>query len=428
MIATVSIVAIGCGKKGPPLAPIVHIPAAVQTISTRRLGSDVFVTLTVPEQNIDTSKPADVSRIDLFGYTGTAPPPRGRFLDGAVLVATVPVALPPTPGGTEVVVAPGESVQGAPVTIRDALTPDELIDKPLPPLAAPRPSAIPTPATAASGPLRRFYMAIAFNDRGRNGPPSEVTELPLTLLPEPPVRVDVIYTADTVMVSWEPSGGLIGFLLDQALTAEPPPFDETAARVADGPDATLANVPPGPTRYNIYRDVAPDPLALPSRDDEVARAQTRIPVPVNTAPLDTLTFNEPVDLDERDRCYAVRAVRGLPPNAVEGDPSAQVCVTPIDVFPPSPPASLSADVAAGTITLSWEPNADADLAGYVVLRGEAASDTLTPLTGETPIAEAKFIDDAVTPGVRYVYEVIAVDGRVPLPNTSVAARIEETAR
>src|ERR1051325_8159172 len=53
-----------CGKKGPPLAPFVHIPAAIDKISAERVGSDVYVKVIVPAQNIDASKPADVARVD----------------------------------------------------------------------------------------------------------------------------------------------------------------------------------------------------------------------------------------------------------------------------------------------------------------------------------------------------------------------------
>ena len=56
-----------CGKKGPPLAPVVRIPAAVSTISAQRVGSDAFVTLTVPATNIDKSVPVDISRIEVYG-------------------------------------------------------------------------------------------------------------------------------------------------------------------------------------------------------------------------------------------------------------------------------------------------------------------------------------------------------------------------
>ena len=63
-----------CGKKSGPLAPFVRIPAAVTTLTATRLGSDVYVTLTVPARNIDNSLPGDVARIEVYGYTGTAAP------------------------------------------------------------------------------------------------------------------------------------------------------------------------------------------------------------------------------------------------------------------------------------------------------------------------------------------------------------------
>jgi hypothetical protein len=78
--------------------------------------------------------------------------------------------------------------------------------------------------------------------------------------------------------------------------------------------------------------------------------------------------------------------------------------------------------------LIWEPNAEPDLAGYLVLRGEAPGDTLQPLT-PAPIVEARYRDAAVTAGVRYVYAIIAVDNRFPIPNLSApSTQEEETAR
>ena len=103
-------------------------------------------------------------------------------------------------------------------------------------------------------------------------------------------------------------------------------------------------------------------------------------------------------------------------------------MTPVDIFPPAAPAGLVTTVDAGGIRLIWEANSEDDLAGYVVLRAEAGGATLTPISGETAISETRFTDDTVMPGLRYVYEVIAVDSRVPLPNRSAPARIEETAR
>jgi fibronectin type 3 domain-containing protein len=101
---------------------------------------------------------------------------------------------------------------------------------------------------------------------------------------------------------------------------------------------------------------------------------------------------------------------------------------PIDDFAPEPPTRLSADSSDGAITLTWEPNAEPDVAGYLVLRGEAGDATLTPVT-DTVVTEARFTDRTVQPGVRYVYAVRAIDTRLPRPNVSdESARVEATAR
>jgi hypothetical protein len=45
------------------------------------------------------------------------------------------------------------------------------------------------------------------------------------------------------------------------------------------------------------------------------------------------------------------------------------------------------------------------------------------------VIETQFTDTTVMPGTRYVYAVVAVDSRLPVPNISgESERIEETAR
>ena len=89
---------------------------------------------------------------------------------------------------------------------------------------------------------------------------------------------------------------------------------------------------------------------------------------------------------------------------------------------------LSTEVSEGAITLKWEPNAEPDIAGYLVLRGEAGDATLSLVT-DTVVTDAQFTDRTVRPGVRYVYAVQAIDSRLPRPNVSAESmRVEETAR
>src|SRR5690349_9476880 len=96
-VLMLTVAALGCGKKGPPLAPFARIPAPIEQISASRLGSDVYVTLTLPAKDIDATMPAHVSRVEVYGYTGRTAPSRLRWPALGTLVATVPVAPPPLP-------------------------------------------------------------------------------------------------------------------------------------------------------------------------------------------------------------------------------------------------------------------------------------------------------------------------------------------
>ncbi|HYT73680.1 MAG TPA: fibronectin type III domain-containing protein, partial [Vicinamibacterales bacterium] len=120
-----------------------------------------------------------------------------------------------------------------------------------------------------------------------------------------------------------------------------------------------------------------------------------------------------------------RAVATVGTAIIEGDPSDPMCVTPKDTFPPAPPKGLTAVGGPGAINLIWDANAEPDLGGYLVLRGDAPGDTLQPLTPQ-PIRETRYTDSSVKPGVGYVYAVIAVD---KAGNKSAASnRVQEAAR
>ena len=96
----------------------------------------------------------------------------------------------------------------------------------------------------------------------------------------------------------------------------------------------------------------------------------------------------------------------------------------IDTFPPAAPKELKAVSTDGVISLIWEANSEGDLAGYIVLRAQAPADRLAPVLS-APVLETSF-NDAVQPGVRFIYAVIAVDkaGNASTPSN----RVEETAR
>jgi fibronectin type 3 domain-containing protein len=152
-------------------------------------------------------------------------------------------------------------------------------------------------------------------------------------------------------------------------------------------------------------------------------------VPDGAIKLTKTPLTEPKYSDSRivwgeKRCYVVVAAQTVAGATIESEAPPPACDTLVDTFPPAAPSGINAIASEGAINLIWEPNAEKDLAGYIVLRGVEPAETLEPVT-PAPIAEPSY-KDTVQPGVAYVYAVRAVD---KAGNTSTSsARVVETAR
>jgi hypothetical protein len=426
-----------CGKKGPPLAPLVRLPGPVQGFSARRLGDTVLVQFAIPAKNQDGATPADVVAVEVYGFTGT-PPANDEIVKFGTLVTRVPVRRPvspeereknkaPAPGapakGPEappapVVAEPGYD-QGAIVTVSETLTPARLQpvvvkprgDEPAPEVPPAPPVFLPTarPEDAAT----RTYVAVGVSRKGRRGVFSPRIAVPVVTAPLPPGAPTFTYNETTLTIAW------------------PPPADVPVAPVPPAAPPAPADGPALPPSRSLVPHAGAAPaydLYLPPKTDDAAKstgsAWAPIPVPVNPTPLMAPTFTIPVDLGV-ERCFAVRAVKTIGRMALASPLSPIGCVTPRDTFPPLAPKGLSAVASAGELSLAWEPTAESDLAGYLVLRGEAARGPLQSLT-KAPVPETNYVDKTAKPGVRYVYAVVAVDEAGNL--SAQSNRIEETAR
>ncbi len=98
------------------------------------------------------------------------------------------------------------------------------------------------------------------------------------------------------------------------------------------------------------------------------------------------------------------------PLGISGDPATITVARSPDTFPPATPAGLVAVAvqlqnAAPEIELSWQPNTEPDLAGYLIERNPSASAPLTPI----PITTLSFRDTTVQLGQTYSYTLRAVD-------------------
>ncbi|MBI2833944.1 MAG: hypothetical protein HYX76_05900 [Acidobacteria bacterium] len=410
-----------CGKKGPPLAPLNLLPARVDDVSARRIGNDVELHFTIPTKNVNGSSPADLSLVEVYGFTEDPRRPQLARLSGAEFrrhatrIATIEVRPPAEAKENGENPPPPEPAdrrppQGSRARVIEHLTPDVLAPVVIPeekekeaPASADEaiPPIVPAVSLTLEQPITRNYATIGINRRSRPGPSSAMAVIPLGPPPPPPATPQLAYTEAEISVAWPDIPG----------APQPVQAPATGTALKSSPVFTQLN----PFTFNVYEVPPGEPTPPPG-----AR-------PLNEQPLDRPPFAD-VRLEfGKERCYAVRTVEKIATMFVESVTSAIECVTPVDTFPPVAPASLAAVASQGAISLIWEPNDNGDLAGYLVLRAEAPGDTLQPVTS-SPVRETTYRDTGVTPGVRYVYAVVAVDTAVP-PNTSKESnRVEETAR
>ncbi len=419
----------GCGKKGPPLAPLRLVPAAATAVEVRRAGAEAQLHFVLPAGNLNGGGPSVLDRVQIYAVTlmpGMTAPPNRELLTPDYLVGTLAVKPPPVEGEPAAADAPPDTrpAAGEAVTFAETLTPEKLDGAPpagsgkggkgadaaaksraagtslvtaalttvpaasmaaiataavgavpasgLAAIALPFAEAAST-AVAAAIPKHpvRVYAVQGVTRSGRPGQPAPRVELPLVPVPSPPGAALATVTETMITVTWTGSGEA------------------------------------GAQEFNVY-----------ARDGKA---------PLNAAPIAAPPFERPGVTWGTEECFVVRAVEKSGAAAIESEPSAAACVTPRDTFAPAAPTAVSIVAGPGTINLSWDAGTEPDLGGYLVLRGEAAGGALQPLTA-APIAATNYEDKAVTPGVRYAYTIVAVDKATPPNRSAPSARVEETAR
>jgi hypothetical protein len=398
-----------CGKKGPPLPPLVKLPAAPVDLTAERSGDTVDLTFTIPITNTDGTHPANIERADVYAITVPPLTPPQALTDEVIekfgtKVGEIAVKAPRDPNLTADPDDPSDEVdppegdgldQGVVARVEEDLDdsvrePIELPRDPLAPHTQKPADDLDRPLVGPVGdPPARTYAVVGYSTRGKRGPMSKRVTVPLVPPPPPPPGAPIItYDERAITVTWPKTD----------LEIAPAAADVLPSRVFGVNRPSIA--------YTIYDESNPE-----------------APAKLTSTPVtDTKYSDARIAFGER-RCYSVRTAARIAGTTIESEPGPTKCETLVDTFPPTAPTGLATIASDGAISVIWEPNPEKDLAGYVVLRGTSAA-SLVQIT-PSPIQATSFTD-GVASGATYTYAVRAVDkaGNMSPPSASQT----ETAR
>jgi len=206
------------------------------------------------------------------------------------------------------------------------------------------------------------------------------------------------------------SAGLSNQVRAPLVQTAPPPEKLRATLDAKGPllEWDVLSAPLNPSgiayRLRIYR------RATGKTDFALA---TELPYHSGPGEARDSNFDWEQEYDYKITSVTVLAVAGRPAMEVEGDDSVPVHLIVHDVFPPLVPSGLQAVFSSvgqkPFIDLTWAPNTESDLAGFVVYRRTAAS-AFAAVSGSIIKAPA-WRDNDVHAGQKYYYAVAAIDLR-----------------
>lgn len=439
-----------CGKKGPPLPPLRLSPAAVTEPNGRRTGREVELRFGVPTTNATgPGTPLDLDHIEIYAVTvapGGITPPNRLLMTKQYVVATIPVKPPALEGedtSADKRAGPGERISWV-EELTDAKMTPKILALPKPPAAAgtsttatnpaaaaetpPDSNELPvvTPATEATLPGEPIPLNVPTLPGTSVGPPIPAAEAAAAVTPPPPAAapgaapaVAPVLTVPTRTyiirgISRRGNPGLPSLRISVPLLSP-----------VDPPSAAIAQMPTEGVTVVEWTPPVAEPGASPLTFNVYRRGETSNPV--NTAPVNAVKLEIPGLEYGKEHCFVVSAVQTHQFVTIESDVSPPACLTPVDTFPPAAPKGLRAVAEDGAVSLVWEVSNEADLGGYLVLRGEGGDETLQPITPQ-PIKDANYRDTGVKAGVRYLYVVVAVDTANPRNTSARSASEGVTAR
>lgn len=364
---------LGCGKKGPPLPPLVGAKPRVKDLDVRQVGTTVRGRFSLPVRAGADTVDYRTKAVELWRRP-VAKPPEGAGDGKAKGEATVAKPKPPPTAPPRQPGAPGEEQEqpGLPVgeftktaVLAQSISEQDLFDL----LASPQPEMVDQLPPELYG-QELEYAIVLKTDIKSSGTVSDLATITPVEPPKPPTDVGAKAVEGAVRLTWTP---------------------------ADAGDGKTVPV-------NVYRAEPDLPMGT---------------VPYNEKPVDKPPFDDVRVTEGGTYRYVLRSVIPGEKIPVESDAATEVATVYQDRFAPAVPEGLRAFVDSGRVTLLWTPNDERDLLGYLVHR-RAVGGEWTQLNAQ-PLPSATYTDATASPGAKYEYSVSSVDRATP-PNESARAR------
>ena len=428
---------INCGKKAPPLPPIVIAPEAPSEARARQSGNMMIFMFRMPELNTDEETRADIEKIEIYrlkeprigageAQTQTQPQtqtqtqlmlqtqPQSQTQTQSIVIAqTQTQALQPQTSKTQTSQGQPQSqsqtqaqsqmqtqsqtqtqvqsqmtqsapakeeeareIEGAEFKKRSELVAEITRDQ-IDGYLRENVFMITEPINVQDGSedLQNwfYYGARVYNKRGKSAGYSKFAALFPTQVPKPPANFTAKLSEKQIELDW------------------------TAVIT----DINGKPVPQGSVRYNIYRGTT---------------ANFAPEQPLNTEELDALTYTDTNFEYGKAYYYFIRAHFYGKKKGQHSAPSNVVLIYPQDTFPPRAPEELNVVSAREGMVLIWAPNSEEDVVGYNIYRSTTPGQDYTKIN-QALVRETTFTDKDIKQGQRYYYVITAVDS-APVPNES----------
>jgi hypothetical protein len=248
------------------------------------------------------------------------------------------------------------------------------------------------PSLTTGAPRALTYFVELVNRKGRSAGLSNGAEVLAGEAPAAVTDLTATVVKDGVLLQWTPSPSATG-----SAGTEPPAMRPMIRLVRK-----LLSPP---------RPQAKPEESLLAPPGEAQERTLLVPVGARGHALDKdIRFGESYE-------YRAQRVAGVPAGQtleLAGPLSAPVRIDAMKAFPPDVPGGLAAVANAGekgiasAIDLSWQPDTDADLAGYIVYRRDTGG-AWQRISPAQPVVGPGYHDANVQPGHTYGYAVSAID-------------------